>query len=327
MSFSDIPAKSLTQSQTAEEAASVRSAADSREAITWANIRRSWQAYALLAPILGLLLIFNYYPPLLGLVRAFYEWMPTRDAVFVGWANFRDYLLVYPEAGREFANVARFLVYAMFAHVGMPFLMAEFIFAVRSVNTKEFYRFLVVLPMLVPQIVAILLWSHIYDPGLGPLNAFLRAIGLDVLALDWLGDPDTALYAIMAVNFPWVASIGTLIFLGGLSQISSSVIDSSLLDGCTRWRRIVQIDLPLVSGQVRLLVILAMLGATQSFQNILVLTRGGPGYATSVPGMTMYWRAFNTLQFGYASAIGLLLFGLGLALIWVINRTIRPQSE
>lgn len=109
MSFSDIPAKSLAQRKTAEEAPSVRGAVDSREAITWANIRRSWQAYALLAPILCLLLIFNYYPPLLGLVRAFYEWMPTRDAVFVGLENFRNYLLHYPEAGREFANVARFL--------------------------------------------------------------------------------------------------------------------------------------------------------------------------------------------------------------------------
>ena len=326
MSFSDSPAESFARSEADDDVSTVRGAVDSREAITWANIRRSWQAYALLAPILSLLLIFSYYPPLLGLLRSFYEWMPTRDAVFVGLENFRNHLLHYPEAGREFANVARFLIYAMFAHVGMPFLMAEFIFAVRSAQTKEFYRFLVVLPMLVPQIVAILLWSHIYDPALGPLNAFLCAVGLEVMALDWLGHPATALYAIMAVSFPWVASIGTLIFLGGLSQISTSVFDSCLLDGCTRWKRVLQIDLPLVSGQVRLLVILAMLGATQSFQNILILTRGGPGYATSVPGMTMYWRAFNTLQFGYASAIGLLLFCLGLALIWVVNKTIRPHS-
>ena len=87
-----------------------------------------------------------------------------------------------------------------------------------------------------------------------------------------------------------------------------------------------QIDLPMVSGQVRLLVFLAMLGATQSFQNILVLTRGGPGYVTSLRGMTMYMRAFNALQFGFGSPIGLLLFCLGLALIWVVNKTIRPHS-
>jgi len=300
---------------------------DSRDTITWANVRRSWLAYTLLAPVVVLLLIFNYYPPLLGLSRAFFEWRPTREAAFVGLENFSHYLLHYPESGREFANVARFLVYSLFAHVGMPFVMAELIFAIRSATTKEFYRFLVVLPMLVPQIVAMLLWSHIYDPGLGPLNDFLEAVGLDILARDWLGDPKTALYAIMAVNFPWVASIGTLIFLGGLSQISSSVFDSCLLDGCSWLRRVVSMDLPLVMGQVRLLVILAMLGATQSFQIILVLTRGGPGYVTSVPGMTMYTRAFNTGQFGYASAIGLLLFILGLALIFLINKTLRPHYQ
>ncbi|MYJ66138.1 MAG: sugar ABC transporter permease [Acidimicrobiales bacterium] len=263
----------------------------------------------------------------MGLSRAFFEWRPTREAAFVGLENFSHYLLHYPESGREFANVARFLVYSLFAHVGMPFVMAELIFAIRSATTKEFYRFLVVLPMLVPQIVAMLLWSHIYDPGLGPLNDFLEAVGLDILARDWLGDPKTALYAIMAVNFPWVASIGTLIFLGGLSQISSSVFDSCLLDGCSWLRGVVSMDLPLVMGQVRLLVILAMLGATQSFQIILVLTRGGPGYVTSVPGMTMYTRAFNTGQFGYASAIGLLLFILGLALIFLINKTLRPHYQ
>ena len=172
----------------------------------------------LAGPILSLLLIFSYYPPLLGLLRSFYEWMPTRDAVLVGLENFHNYLLHYPKAGREFANVARFPIYAMFAHVGMPFLMAEFIFAVPSDQTKEFYRFLVVLPMLVPQIVAILLWSHIYDPALGPLNAFLRAVGLEVWALDWLGHPATALCAIMVISFLWLASIGTLNFLGSLAR-------------------------------------------------------------------------------------------------------------
>ena len=107
-----------------------------------------------------------------GFRGAFFEWRPTREAEFVGLENFIHYLLQYPESGREFANVARFLVYSLFAHVGMPFVMAELIFAIRSATTKELYRFLVVLPMLVPQIVAMLLWSRIYDPGLGPLNEF-----------------------------------------------------------------------------------------------------------------------------------------------------------
>lgn len=300
---------------------------DSRETVTWANIRRAWRAYALLAPIFVLLILFNYYPPLLGLFRAFYEWRPAQPATFVGLENFKNYFFYYPESAREFTNVAKFLVYAMFAHVGMPFLMAELIFAVRAAATKELYRFLVVLPMMVPGLVGLLLWGRIYDPAFGPINAFLRTIGLEGLQRNWLGDPATALYAVMAFNFPWVATVGTLIFLGGLSNISDSILDSCLMDGCTGWRRVFYVDFPLVLGQVRLMVILAMLGATQSFQTILILTRGGPGYVTSVPGLTMFNRAFSTFQFGYASAIGLMLFIIGILLTFLISRTIRPYNE
>ena len=297
------------------------------EAITWKNIRRSWQAYLLLLPVFVLLLVFNYYPPVLGLVRAFYEWAPLRTPVFVGLENFNNYLFYYPESARELTNIAKFLVYSMFAHVGMPFLMAELVYNVRSQSMKELYRLLIVIPMLVPSLVSLLLWRHIYDPAFGPINALLEGVGLDGLARNWLGDPATALYAVMAVNFPWVATVGTLICLGGLSQISSSIVDSCLLDGCTGIRRVWHIDLPLTLGQIRLLMILAMLAATQSFAVILVLTRGGPGYVTSVPGLTMYTRAFNTMQFGYASAIGLMLFIIGIALTYLISKTVRTYDE
>ena len=324
-------ARSMPASTGVEEAPPptkrARKVVDSQETITWRNIRRSWRAYALLAPIFVLLALFNYYPPLLGLSRAFYDWSPTKEPVFIGIENFRNYLFYYPESWREISNVFKFLVYAMFAHVAVPFLMAEAIFAVRSQTAKEMYRFGLVLPILVPFVVSMLLWRHIYDPAFGPINSFLDAVGLSALSRNWLGDPNTALYAIMAVNFPWVATIGTLIVLSGLGQISESIFDSCLLDGCRGLRRIVSIDVPLVMGQVRLLVILAVLGATQTFQNILILTRGGPGYITSVPGLTMYTRAFNTGQFGYASAIGVMLFVLGLLLMFVINRTLRSPAD
>ncbi|NLE46428.1 MAG: sugar ABC transporter permease, partial [Chloroflexi bacterium] len=213
-------------------AGSARRVSD-REAVNWLNIRRSWQAYLLLLPVFALLLLFNYYPPVLGLVRAFYDWAPLKKPVFVGLQNFADYLFYYPESAREFTNIAKFLVYSMFAHVGMPFVMAELIYSVRKPAIKEFYRFLVVLPMLVPQLVALLLWRHMYDPAFGPINALLEVVGMGTLTRNWLGDPKTALYAVMMVNFPWVATVGTLICLGGLSQISDSIVDACLLDGCT----------------------------------------------------------------------------------------------
>lgn len=289
-------------------------------------MRKSWQAYALLSPIFILLIVFVYYPPVLGLVRAFYEWAPLRPAKFVGFENFRMYL-TYPESGREITNALKLTCMALVTGVVAPFVMAELIFSIRDAVSKEVYRLLIVIPILVPGVIYTLLWQHIFDPNLGPINNLLGALGLSGLQRNWLGDPVTALYAVMAVGFPWVSGIGTLVFLGALAQISESVFDACLLDGCTGLRRLWQIDLQLVLGQVRFLTILAVIGALTTFERVLILTRGGPGYATSVPGLRMYERAFITGEFGYASAIGLLLFVFAMSLMFVINRLIRPHTE
>ena len=289
-------------------------------------MRRSWQAYALLAPIFILLIVFVYYPPLLGLYRAFFTWNPTEESVYIGLDNFRTYF-ADPEFGRGVRNVAFLLVFSVFSNVVIPFVMAELIFSVRSKVAKEFYRFLIVIPLVVPTVVTILLWRYIYDPNIGPINPLLDRIGLDWLAHNWLGEPGTALPAIMGMGFPWVAGVGTLIYLGGLAQISPSVFDASLLDGSTGARRALQIDLPLVIGQVRLLLILAIVGALTSFETVLLLTQGGPGYATMVPGLTMFERAFTTGLFGLASAIGLMLFVFTIGLTLVVNWALRPFQE
>ncbi len=294
---------------------------------TWTQMRRSWLAYALLAPIFLSLAVFVYYPPILGLVRSFYDWKPGEKALpFVGIHNFQ-LIASDPELGRQVSNMTALLVFYALFHVSMPFVMAELIFAVRSTAFKALYRFLIIVPTIVPGIVVVLLWRRIYDPRFGPINVLLEAAGLGALARNWLMDPATALYAIIFVGFPWIFGVSTLIFLGGLGQISSSIIEASAIDGCTRLQRVLRIDLPLVLGQVRLLMILAVLEAIQSFQTILVLTQGGPGYVTLVPALQMYRRAFNTGAFGYASAVGLLLFVITISLTIAINRAVRPTGE
>jgi raffinose/stachyose/melibiose transport system permease protein len=289
-------------------------------------MRKSWQAYALLAPIFILLIVFVYYPPVLGLIRAFYDWAPLKPSVFVGLKNFFMYFS-FPESAREFTNVFKLTYLGLISGIVAPFVMAELIFAIRHVVSKEVYRLAIVIPMLVPGVVYTLLWQHIFDPNLGPVNTVLGAVGLHALERNWLGDPATALYAVVAVGFPWVSGIGTLVFLGGLAQISDSVFDACLMDGCGGLRRLWSVDIPLVLGQVRFLTILAVINSLTSFERVLILTRGGPGYATSVPGLRMYERAFTTGQFGFASAIGLLLFVFAMSFTFIINRMMRPETE
>jgi raffinose/stachyose/melibiose transport system permease protein len=289
-------------------------------------MRRSWHAYALLAPIFLLLIVFVYYPPLLGLTRAFYSWSPGNPAVFVGLKNFQDYF-TYSQTPGEFVNLLKLLCVLFAARVVVPFLMAEAIFAVRARDARELYRLLTVLPILLPGIVTILLWRNLYDPQLGPINTLLQSLGLGAFAHDWLGEPTTAIFAIAAVGFPWVAGIGTLIYLGGLGQISDSIFEACRLDGCVGFQRILLVDLALLLRQVRLLTILAIIEAATAFETILVLTDGGPGFASTVPALTMYHRAFGSGEFGYGSAIGLLLFVMTLCGTFLLNKLMRPYDE
>ena len=204
-------------------------------------MRRSWQAYALLAPIFILLLIFNYYPPILGLLRAFYRWRPGVEASFVGLQHFGVYF-TSPETPRELFNMFKLLAFFFFSGAVIPFIMAVLIFRIRDTESKELYRLFLIIPMLVPLIVVILLWKQIYDPNLGVINGLLEQFGLGFLARNWLGDTSSALYAIMFMGFPWVSGVGTLIYLGGLGQISESIFDACEVDGCTGLRRTLQID-------------------------------------------------------------------------------------
>ncbi|MEZ4683917.1 MAG: sugar ABC transporter permease [Caldilineaceae bacterium] len=123
-----------------------------------------------------------------------------------------------------------------------------------------------------------------------------------------MGSPKTALYAVTFMGFPWVSGVTVLIYLAGLQGISREVIDSAQVDGCTGLRRILAIDLPLILGQIKLIVVLSVIGGLQGWVGIFVMTNGGPGTASMVPGLWMYNNAFLWNQMGYASAIGMFLF-------------------
>ena len=168
-------------------------------------------------------------------------------------------------------------------------------------------------------------WQFIYDPDVGLFTALIEAVGINFKSR-WLGDPDLALYCLMFIGFPWAAGTNVLIYTAGLQSIGVEIVDAARLDGATGIRRVFQIDLPLLVGQVRLLGVLSIIGSIQGYGAQLVLTRGGPGYATMVPGMYMYNQAFMFSRMGYASAIGSSMFIVILGLTLVTMRA-RPTTE
>jgi ABC-type sugar transport system permease subunit len=283
------------------------------------------QAYLFLLPTFALIGLFSYYPAVLALYHSLTDWNGVLLAKYVGLDNFRE-MLRDQVLMASLSNMLKVVCWSVLITLTVPLLVAELIYSVRSHRAQYWYRLLFVAPIVVPFVVTLLVWRFIYDPDLGLLNALLDRLGLEFQSR-WLGDPKLALYCLLFIGFPFAAGTNVLIYLAGLQGIGDSVIDAAKLDGAIGLRRIISIDLPLIMGQVRLLGILSLIAAIQGFGAQLVLTRGGPGYATMVPGMWMYETAFSYSRMGYASAIGTSMFIVILGLTLVIMRSVESSTE
>ena len=189
------------------------------------------------------------------------------------------------------------------------------------------YRVLFIIPMVVPAIVMLLIWGFIYDYNIGILNQILRVIGLSHFCQAWLADPKVALYSLMLIGFPWIGGFALLIYYAGLQSIPHDVLDSCKIDGATGLRRILSVDLPLVRAQSKLLVVLGFIGGVQGFQTQLLLTNGGPGYSTMVPGLYLYRNAIQYDRMGYACAIGVILFAAVLGITYLNMKYMKSSTE
>jgi ABC-type sugar transport system permease subunit len=291
-----------------------RSAQTQQDSDLWKRIYKYRYVYAMLVPTFVLLFTFNYYPAFMGLYRSFFIWDVGLPAQFIGLGNFVQ-LFTQDEVFLEsLSHVTLITVWRVVSGVTVPFIVAELIFNLRSQVSQYTYRVLMILPAVVPGIVHLLLWQFIYDGTHGLLNAILAGVGLEEWQQPWLGSPKTALYAVTFMGFPWVSGVTVLIYLAGLQGISREVIDSAQVDGCTGLRRIFAIDIPLIMGQFKLITVLSIIGGLQGWVSVFVMTAGGPGAASMVPGLWMYNNAFLWNKMGYASAIGMFLFLLIFAL-------------
>lgn len=296
-----------------------------RRAIVRRNLGNKLPILLMLTPTLIFLVVFMYYPALRAIQLSFYQWNGFTDPEFIGLDNYRglwqDTLL------RESVIRLLILTAASIAQLALPLFAAEMIFHLRSSVAQYWYRVLFVIPVVVPLVTSILIWRYIFDPSVGIANRLLGSVGLGFLANQWLGHQDTALLTLILIGFPWVGAFNLLIFTAGLQAIPSELLDSAELDGATGFTRFRTIDFPLILGQVKLLVILTIIGSLQSFAFILILTNGGPGTSTMVPGLVLYQSAFQYARFGYATAIGTVIFVVIMVLTYINLKYIKSSIE
>ncbi|MFD0713065.1 carbohydrate ABC transporter permease [Paenibacillus sp. GCM10027626] len=292
------------------------------------NAWKARQAYLFLLPLLISIAVFNYYPPLNGMYHSFFDWDFIGREKFIGLQNFReifhDKVFLDSIPTMIILTIPRLII-----GVVVPLIMAEVIFAVKSVKLKYWYRVLLLLPMVIPGVVGTLIWKFVYDPSQGLMTSIARWLGVidSNQVIDWLGNPETVIPSVIFMGFPWIGGTAVLIYMAGLLNIPNEVIESSVMDGCGVLRRIWKIDLPLMIGQIRFFVITGLIGLIQDFGLQLIITNGGPGYETYVPAFHLYMMAFQSGRMGYASAIGVVMFVFIFALSIIAHKYLKVNKE
>ncbi|KFF96227.1 ABC transporter permease [Streptomyces scabiei] len=224
------------------------------------------------------------------------------DSAF--WASFRHSLFMVVAMAAVPTALGLVLAAALFDFVGKHFGSR-----VTAVLRACFY-----LPQVLPIAVAGIVWSWILAPENGSLNELLKTVGLSGWQQDWLGDPDFALYTVMAVMV-WVQlGFPLVVFMAGLQRVDPALYEAAELDGAGWWRRFRHITLPQIRPEIHVVLLWCTIAALKVFGAVYVLTKGGPGGATDVPSYFSFTTFFEKTQVGYGAAISTVLTVLVLAL-------------
>ena len=287
--------------------------------------RETVAAWGFLAPSALHLAAFSVVPLLLVLYVSVHRWSPIEPTTaFVGLANYGHVVrdsLVWSALGRT-------LLYALYVPVSMALALGLALMIGgrrRSGAAAAALRALFLLPYASSVVAVALVWQWMYHPDFGLINHLLTRAGLG--PVNWLGDPKTALLAVMLVSVWMQLGYQLTVFLAGLRAIPQSYLEAARVDGANAWQRFWRVTFPLLSPVTLFLLVTGMLGAFQVFALVMVLTGGGPLGATDVIVSRIYRTAWELLQFGDASALALLLFALLFGVTWAQVKLLDRRVE
>lgn len=278
--------------------------------------RRPWTAFSFAIPALILYTVIVIYPLIQGAWLSFTNSNGGPRADFIGWDNYAT-LFADPQLGQALRNT---LVYAAVVVVfqnlfGILFARALYY----RPRVRRYVTALILLPTLVSGVMAAFIFSYIFAPD-GALNAVLGAVGLSGLQHVWLGETETALYAVAAVNIWGYCGYSAIIYLAGYVSIDSEIIDAAEIDGATGFNRFRHVEWPLITPALTVNLTLNVIGALRVFELPLIMTNGGPAGSTITLNMLIYRDLFGTGgQFAYATAIA--MFSLVLVVVIAVAMT------
>jgi multiple sugar transport system permease protein len=283
--------------------------------------RQGLVAALFLLPYILVFGIFRFGPSIAGIVISFTKWNIVGTPRFAGLANYRR-LFHDPAFLTAFGNTMLFLLYTVPVLLVGGLLIA--VLLNRRLHLRSAVRTIAIIPyILIPAVVGII-WNWLYDTNFGILNYYLKALG--ARPVEWLTSEKWALLSVSIVTIWSYVGYNLVLFLAGLQGISTELYEAAEIDGARRLQVFFRITIPLLAPITSMVLTMTLINTIQIFDQIFVMTNGGPGSATLTLIQYLYGTAFQNFNMGYGSTISCAVLVILVAVVALQTRLFREKA-
>jgi multiple sugar transport system permease protein len=276
-------------------------------------------ALGFLAPSLVMFLVFTLGPAVFSFFAGFTRWNGLNEPVWIGLDNYvrlaQDGLFLRSVANTTLFT-ALFVVLVLMSSIAVALLLNS------RARGRSLARFLWLLPFVTDMISVSMVWTWLYHYRFGIINYLLGLVGIPAQA--WLGDPRLAMISLVILSVWRWTGYYAVILLAGLQGIPTMLYEAATIDGASRWQTVRHVTLPMLSPTIFFVMVMAVMTSFQVFEQMWVMTKGGPNDATISVAMFLYIQGFQFLNMGYASAVAWVLFFI-IFMLTVINWRVRHR--
>ena len=281
-------------------------------------------AIGFLLPFAVLYLAFIIGPALYGLVMSFFDASLVRPGLgaFAGFGNYAEAL----QDGDFWSSLWHTVWFTILTTP--PLILLAFVFALladRVGRGRWFFRLAFFAPFILPSAVIALIWIFMFTPELGLLEVGLAKVGITAPA--WLGDPNWAMPSLAITTIWWTIGFNFILYLAGLQEIPRELYEASAIDGAGPWQQIRRITIPMLARTTTLVAVLQVIASLKVFDQMYLMTAGGPNFATRSVLQYVYDQGFTNFRLGYAAAVSMLFFLVVLAVSALWFALVRRQEK
>ncbi len=285
------------------------------------EVKKTKMSYLFISYAMFILFFSVLIPAFYSFYLSFFDYSLLKESYFIGLANFvrlsRDpiFWIALKNTTIYSGGVTVFL---------MVISLALALILNRSIKGRVFFRASYFMPVITSMVLCSVIWKIIYHPSAGLINFFLAKLGLS--SINFLGDVRTALFSIMVVGIWKGMGYYMVLFLAGLQGIPEEYYEAARIDGANRWNEFRSITLPLLRNIIVLIIILSTASSFQVFDQVWVMTYGGPAFSTTTLALLLVNTGFKYFDLGYSASIGLIFFII-LFTICIIQRRIIGEQK